>query len=56
MCIKSIWNLEVPKKRLVELIEKLDADEDDYISFAEVKDFLERYAKAVKRSMRYSRK
>lgn len=57
MCIrKNIWKLEIPKKRLVTLIDAMDADEDGYISFAEVRDLLKEYAVKLKRSMRYFKK
>ena len=55
MC-KSIWKLEVPKERLVTLIDKMDADEDGYVSFGEVRDILKEYAGKLKRSMRFSKK
>lgn len=51
----NIWKLEVPKERLVALIDKMDADEDGYISFGEVRDFLKEYAEKLKRSMRFSK-
>ena len=54
--IKNIWKLEVPKERLVALIDKMDADEDGYISFGEVRDFLKEYAEKLKRSMRFSKR
>ena len=56
MCLKGVWKLEVPKSRVVELIDLMDADEDGYISFGEVRDLLKDYAGKVKRSMRYSKK
>lgn len=56
MCLKSIWKLEVPKERLVALIDKMDADEDGYVSFGEVRDLLEEYADKLKHSMRYTKK
>ena len=56
MCLKSIWKLEVPKERLVQLIDMMDADEDGYVSFGEVRDLLEEYADKLKRSMRYTKK
>jgi len=56
MCLKSIWKLEVPKERLVQLIDVMDADEDGYVSFGEVRDLLEEYADKLKRSMRYTKK
>lgn len=56
MCLKSIWKLEVPKERLVQLIDVMDADEDGYVSFGEVRDLLEEYADKLRRSMRYTKK
>lgn len=53
---KNIWKLEVPKDRLCRLIDKMDADEDGYVSFAEVRDLLKEYAVKLKRSMRYSKR
>lgn len=56
MCLKNIWKLEVPKERLLHLIDAMDADEDGYISFGEVRDLLEEYAEKLKRSMRFAKK
>lgn len=56
MCIKGVWKLEVPKDRLVKLIELMDADEDGYVSFEEVRDLLKEYAQNIKKSMRYSKR
>ena len=56
MCIKGVWKLEVPKDRLVKLIELMDADEDGYVSFEEVRDLLKEYAQKIKKSMRYSKR
>ena len=53
---KSIWRLEVPKKRLVELIDMMDADEDGYVAFEEVRDLLKAYAVKLKRSMRCAKR
>lgn len=55
MC-KGVWKLEVPKERIVKLIELMDADEDGYISFDEVRDLLKEYAVKLKKSMRYTKK
>lgn len=56
MCLKSIWKLEVPKDRLVQLIDAMDTDEDGYVSFGEVRDLLKDYADKLKRSMRFANK
>ena len=56
MFLRGIWKLEVPKERLVKLIEMMDADEDGYISFSEVRDLLLEYANKLKRSMRFSKR
>ena len=56
MCIKGVWKLEVPKERLVKLIDMMDADEDGYVSFDEVRDLLKEYAVKLKKSMRYAKK
>ena len=56
MCMKGVWKLEVPKDRLVKLIDLMDADEDGYVSFEEVRDLLKEYAQKIKKSMRYSKR
>lgn len=56
MFSRAIWKLEVPKDRLVSLIDRMDADEDGYISFREVIDLLRDYAVKLKRSMRCAKK
>ena len=53
---RSIWKLEVPKDRLVKLIDMMDADEDGFVSFGEVKDLLKDYGIKLKRSMRFTKK
>lgn len=54
--IRGIWKLEVPKVRLCELIDMMDADEDGYVSFGEIRDLLKEYAGKLKRSMRFSKR
>ncbi len=49
----SLWKLSAPKERILALVEKMDADNDGYISFGEVRDLLKKYAKAIKRSARF---
>lgn len=56
MCFKSVWKLEVPKDRLVQLIDMMDGDEDGFVSFGEVRDLLKEYGVKLKRSMRFARK
>lgn len=56
MCCKGLDKISVPKDRVLSLIEKADADQDGYISVGEIKDILNVYAKAVKRSMRFARR
>ena len=56
MCIKGVWKLEVPKERLVQLIDMMDADEDGYVSFDEVRDLLKEYAVKLKKSMRCAKR
>ena len=55
MC-KGVWKLEVPKERLVKLIDMMDADEDGYVSFDEVRDLLKEYAVKLKKSMRCAKR
>ena len=56
MFLRGIWKLEVPKERVVKLIEMMDADEDGFISFGEVRDLLKEYADKLKRSMRFCKR
>lgn len=56
MCIKNIWKLEIPKDRVIKLIEMMDTDEDGYVSFGEVRDLLKEYGDKLRRSMRYVKK
>ena len=48
----GIWKIGIPKDTLIEILEKLDADEDGFVSVGEVKDLLERYAKEAKASFK----
>ena len=50
MC--GIWKIGIPKDTLIEILEKLDADEDGFVTVGEVKDLLERYAKEAKASFK----
>lgn len=54
MCSR-LWRIQVPKERIVTLIDAMDADDDGYLSLGEVRDLLKEYAKHVKQSMRWSR-
>lgn len=53
---KGVWKLQVPKERLCDLIDMMDADEDGFVSFDEVRRLLKDYAIKLKRSMRYARR
>ena len=53
---RSIWKLEVPKDRICQLIDVMDADEDGYVSFMEIKELLKAYAVKLKRSMRCTKR
>ena len=54
--IRNIWKLEVPKERILKLIDMMDADEDGYLSFEEVRNLLKAYGVKLKRSMRCAKK
>ena len=54
--IRNIWKLEVPKERILKLIDMMDADEDGYVSFEEVRNLLKAYGVKLKRSMRCAKK
>lgn len=56
MCFKGVSKISVPKDRVIALIEKMDGDQDGYISIAEIEAVLRTYGKAVKRSMRFARR
>ena len=53
---RNIWKLEVPKDRIVSIIDMMDADEDGFVSFGEVRDLLKMYGVKLKRSMRFAKK
>ena len=53
MC-NSIWNVGIPKKTLLAILSKMDADEDGFISIGEVRDLLKRYGKDAKKSCKTS--
>lgn len=53
MCTK-IWNIGIPKDTLISILEKLDADEDGFITIGEVRDVLKRYGKDARSSLKSS--
>ena len=44
MCA-NIWKIGIPKNALIGILEKLDADEDGFVTIGEVRDVLKRYGK-----------
>lgn len=48
----SIWNIGIPKKTLIAILEKMDADEDGFVTIGEVRAILKRYGKDAKRSLK----
>ena len=50
----GIWKIGIPKDTLIELLEKLDADEDGFITIGEVRDLLRRYGKDARSSLKSS--
>ena len=50
----GIWKIGIPKDTLIEILEKLDADEDGFITIGEVRDTLRRYGKDAKSSLKTS--
>lgn len=50
----SLLKIEIPKERVIALIENLDADQDGYISGAEIRTAIRDYLKRVKYSKRFS--
>ena len=42
MCA-NIWKIGIPKDTLIGILEKLDADEDGFVTIGEVRDVLKRY-------------
>ena len=48
----SIWNIAIPKETLLQLIDKMDADADGYITIGEVRDLLKRYGTDAKKSFK----
>ena len=50
----GIWKIGIPKDTLIELLEKLDADEDGFVTIGEVRDVLKRYGRDAKSSLKSS--
>lgn len=49
----GIWKIMIPKERVIELLNRLDADQDGYISGAEIRTAVKDYLRAVKNSKRF---
>ena len=47
MCA-NIWKIGIPKDTLIGILEKLDADEDGFVTIGEVRDVLKRYGQDAK--------
>ena len=50
----GIWKIGIPKDTLIEILEKLDADEDGFVTIGEVRDLLRRYGKDARSSLKSS--
>lgn len=50
----GIWKIGIPKKTLIEILEKLDEDEDGFVTIGEVRDVLKRYGRDAKSSLKSS--
>ena len=50
----GIWKIGIPKKTLIEILEKLDADEDGFVTIGVVRDVLKRYGRDAKSSLKSS--
>ena len=53
MCA-NIWKIGIPKDTLIAILEKLDADEDGFVSIGEVRDVLKRYGKDARSNLKTS--
>ena len=53
MCA-NIWKIGIPKDTLIAILEKLDADEDGFVTIGEVRDVLKRYGKDAKANLETS--
>lgn len=52
--IFGIWKIGIPKKTLISILDKMDADEDGFVTIGEVRDILKRYGKDAKSSLKTS--
>ena len=50
----GIWKIGIPKDTLLEILNKLDADCDGFVTIGEVRDVLKRYGKDAKSSLKTS--
>ncbi len=50
--IFGIWKIGIPKKTLISILDKMDADCDGFVTVGEVRDLLKRYAKDAKSSLK----
>lgn len=53
MCA-NIWKIGIPKDTLIAILEKLDADEDGFLTIGEVRDVLKRYGKDARSNLKTS--
>ena len=53
MCA-NIWKIGIPKDTLIAILEKLDADEDGFVTIGEVRDILKRYGKDARSNLKTS--
>ena len=53
MCA-NIWKIGIPKDTLIGILEKLDADEDGFVTIGEVRGILKRYGKDAKANLKTS--
>ena len=53
MCANT-WKIGIPKDTLIAILEKLDADEDGFVSIGEVRDVLKRYGKDARSNLKSS--
>lgn len=53
MCA-NIWKIGIPKDTLIAILEKLDADDDGFVTIGEVRDILKRYGKDARSNLKTS--